>query len=105
GNSRTSGGGTAARSIYRTRATSRISRVASTRSGHLARGGYSRLIYHDHNRRVISMLINFCDQDEAGMRGGELVLHQKRFARWIRPAVTIHPRHNLIVAFPCSKRS
>jgi hypothetical protein len=67
--------------------------------------GYSRLIHHDYDRRVISMLIYFCDQEEAGMRGGELVLHPKKLARWVQPSVTIHPRHNLMVAFPCSKRS
>ncbi|MEA2337297.1 MAG: hypothetical protein QOE82_1304 [Thermoanaerobaculia bacterium] len=67
--------------------------------------GYSRGIHHDYNRRVISMLIYFCDQDETHMEGGELLLHPKKFARWIRPTVTIRPKHNLMVAFPCSKRS
>lgn len=67
--------------------------------------GYERVIHHDWKRRLISMLIYFCDQTENGMQGGELLLHSRRYLRWLRPAVTINPRHNLMVAFPCSKRS
>jgi hypothetical protein len=61
------------------------------------RQGYKRLPHLDHRRRAASMLIYFCDSDEAGMKGGDLVLHGHG-----REAVTVRPRHNRMVLFPCA---
>ncbi|MET0646122.1 MAG: 2OG-Fe(II) oxygenase, partial [Pyrinomonadaceae bacterium] len=67
-----------------------------------ARVGYGRPIHVDHRRRLVSMLIYFCDP----MEGGELLLHhgpkQRRFGAAPK---RFEPRHNLMVAFPCSARS
>ena len=46
------------------------------------------------------MLIYFCDADEAGMKGGDLVLHGSG-----GDSVTIRPRHNRMVMFPCTAAS
>lgn len=62
--------------------------------------GYSRAVHLDHRRRLISMLIYFCDQGD--MAGGELVLHGTRF-RVLRPAMArVNPQPNLMAAFACS---
>lgn len=71
---------------------------------HQARPGYSRGRHRDHARRVMTLLLYFCDQDENGMDGGELRLHGSGWKRLSRPAV-VTPRHNLMVAFPCNARS
>jgi hypothetical protein len=47
------------------------------------------------------MLIYFCDQTESQMQGGELFLHSDDSG----PLQRIAPRHNLMVAFPCSNKS
>jgi hypothetical protein len=47
------------------------------------------------------MLIYFCDQREIQMQGGELLLHDATH----KPVKRIAPRHNLMVAFPCSVNS
>lgn len=61
-----------------------------------ARVGYSKPPHLDHRRRVVSMLLYFCDQDECGMKGGELVLHKPDGT----PVKTIEPRHNRAVIWP-----
>jgi hypothetical protein len=68
--------------------------------GHI---GYSRPEHVDHARRLVSMLIYFCDQDENRMVGGELLLHSRN-PQHPQP-MRIAPRHNLMVAFPCSNNS
>ena len=69
---------------------------------HQGRMGYDRPVHLDHARRLMSMLIYMCDQNENEMTGGELFLHasDKHFA-----STCVTPRHNLMVAFPCSSRS
>lgn len=67
--------------------------------------GYRRPVHLDHARRVVSMLIYLSDRDAAHMQGGELLLHGPRWRRWTQPPVCTPPRANLMVAFPCSKRS
>jgi hypothetical protein len=67
--------------------------------------GYRRPIHRDFARRLISMLIYFCDHDDTEMAGGELLLHKNGWNRWSRPAATVTPRENLMVAFPCTSRS
>jgi hypothetical protein len=64
------------------------------------RKGYYRFPHVDHRRRAVSLLVYFCDADEAGMKGGDLVLHGPD-----GEAVTIRPRHNRMVMFPCAARS
>jgi hypothetical protein len=64
------------------------------------RHGYARLPHLDHRRRAASMLIYFCDSDEAGMKGGDLVLHGRG-----GETVTVRPRHNRMVLFPCAADS
>jgi hypothetical protein len=47
-----------------------------------------------------------CDHTENEMRGGELSLHSdKQQNLQATPAALITPRHNLMVAFPCTARS
>jgi hypothetical protein len=69
---------------------------------HQAQVGYDRPVHVDHARRLISMLIYFCDRDENEMTGGELLLHPGPHKE---PDVRIAPRHNLMIAFPCIARS
>lgn len=61
---------------------------------------YSRIPHLDHRRRALSMLIYFCDADEAGMTGGDLILHGAR-----GEALGVRPRHNRMVMFPCTAAS
>lgn len=66
------------------------------------RVGYERAIHVDHRRRLLSMLIYMCDP----MEGGELLLHTWPKQRWYgAPPMRVAPRHNRMVAFPCSARS
>ena len=71
---------------------------------HQGQLGYDRGVHVDHARRLISMLIYMCDHTENQMVGGELFLHSGA-----RPqsdsSARITPRHNLMVAFPCTARS
>jgi hypothetical protein len=67
--------------------------------------GYGRAIHCDHARRLISMLVYMCDHDAIEMAGGELRLHASPWKRWMQRAITIAPRENLMVAFPCMDRS
>ena len=72
---------------------------------HQGRMGYDRPVHLDHARRLMSMLIYMCDHTENEMEGGELFL-QAREQNLQHPSPTrILPRHNLMVAFPCSNRS
>jgi hypothetical protein len=70
---------------------------------HQGRVGYFRPVHLDHARRLVSMLIYFCDHEESEMVGGELFLHGRDAAS--RETVRIAPRHNLMVAFPCTNGS
>jgi hypothetical protein len=65
---------------------------------HQGQLGYDRPIHLDHARRLLSMLIYMCDSSENQMSGGDLLLHGSS-------VVTVTPRHNRMVAFPCSVRS
>ena len=66
---------------------------------------YERAPHLDHRRRLLSMLIYFCDRDEMDMEGGELVLHGPPECGRFTAHQGFAPRHNLMVAFPCSGRS
>lgn len=70
---------------------------------HQGRVGYFRQRHVDYARRLVSMLIYFCDHDENGMVGGELFLHGQN--PQTREPTRIAPRHNLMVAFPSSDNS
>jgi hypothetical protein len=73
---------------------------------HQGRLGYDRPVHLDHARRLLSMLIYFCDHTENGMIGGELTLHNSEHqGQQQSPVARVTPRHNLMVAFPCSSRS
>jgi 2OG-Fe(II) oxygenase superfamily len=72
---------------------------------HQGQTGYDRRIHVDHARRLISMLIYMCDHAENELAGGELFLHSSAAAKSGEPGKRITPRHNLMVAFPCSARS
>lgn len=63
--------------------------------------GYARKPHVDHRRRLLSMLIYFCDQQENEMVGGELLLYDAA----LDPVERVGPRHNLMVAFPCAAQS
>lgn len=71
---------------------------------HQGQKGYDRGVHVDHARRLISMLIYMCDHTENQMIGGELFLHAGAGSQSKR-AGRITPRHNLMVAFPCTARS
>ncbi len=62
--------------------------------------GYYRFPHVDHRRRALSLLFYLCDADEAGMKGGDLVLHGPG-----RETATVRPRHNRMVMFPCAAGS
>ena len=69
---------------------------------HQGQLGYDRPIHLDHARRLVSMLIYFCDQTENQMVGGELFLYSTKKD----PApVKVTPQHNRMIAFPCTTRS
>ena len=88
-------------------------------------GGYYRPVHLDHRRRLISMLVYFQDHDEAGMEGGELILHPRaldlrileklklyhapKALSWIRDrladTVEVKPKHNRMAVFPCGRNS
>lgn len=72
---------------------------------HQGQRGYDRGIHVDHARRLISMLIYMCDHADNRLVGGELFLHRgpKRQRGELPDRIT--PRHNLMVAFPCTARS
>jgi hypothetical protein len=63
--------------------------------------GYDRRAHVDHRRRAATMLIYFCDGDEARMAGGDLVLHHADGSA----AATVRPRHNRMAMFPCINSS
>jgi hypothetical protein len=62
--------------------------------------GYDRRAHVDHRRRAATMLIYLCDGDEDAMLGGDLILHAPH-----GETVTIRPRHNRMVLFPCVNAS
>lgn len=62
--------------------------------------GYDRACHVDHRRRAATMLIYLCDGDEDAMVGGDLILHAAD-----GETVTIRPRHNRMVLFPCVNAS
>jgi hypothetical protein len=62
--------------------------------------GYDRRPHVDHRRRAATMLIYMCDGDEDEMVGGDLVLHGGD-----GETVTVRPRHNRMVLFPCVNSS
>jgi len=87
--------------------------------------GYYRPVHLDHRRRLISMLVYFQDHDEAGMEGGELILHPpsldlkileklglyhapKSFSKMrdrMASTISVKPRDNRMAVFPCGKDS
>ncbi|HEX8844053.1 MAG TPA: 2OG-Fe(II) oxygenase [Pyrinomonadaceae bacterium] len=72
---------------------------------HQGRLGYFRPVHLDHARRLVSMLIYMCDHTENKMTGGELFLHGVGGREERRPSTRITPRHNLMIAFPCTNGS
>jgi hypothetical protein len=72
---------------------------------HQGRVGYDRRIHLDHARRLISMLIYMCDHTENQMVGGELFLHSAMKPQDLEIPTRITPRHNLMIAFPCTNDS
>ncbi|MBI4907339.1 MAG: 2OG-Fe(II) oxygenase [Acidobacteria bacterium] len=64
--------------------------------------GYRRKIHLDHRRRVATLLIYFCDADESGFDGGDLVLHKRKFRILHPEAARIRPKRNLMAGFACS---
>jgi 2OG-Fe(II) oxygenase superfamily len=65
------------------------------------RMGYDRAPHLDHRRRAATMLIYFCDSEENGMVGGDLVLHGRTGAE----KRIVRPRHNRMAMFPCHNGS
>lgn len=69
---------------------------------HQGREGYARKVHVDHRRRLISLLFYLSDHEEHGLKGGELLMHKGRYTRWLHRPAVVKPRHNLMVAFPCT---
>lgn len=67
--------------------------------------GYNRARHLDHRRRLITLLVYFCDADENRMVGGEVIFHPPKRLGRNATKLAIVPRHNLMVAFPCSNES
>ena len=71
---------------------------------HQGQMGYDRPVHVDHARRLVSMLIYMCDHSENQLVGGELLLHTG-YKSPSDSTTRIKPRHNLMVAFPCTANS
>ena len=69
---------------------------------HQGQLGYDRPIHLDHARRLLSMLIYMSDQTENQMVGGELFLYSSKEDS---SPLKVTPRHNRMVAFPCTNQS
>jgi hypothetical protein len=69
---------------------------------HQGQVGYHRPVHLDHARRLVSMLVYFCDQQENQMEGGELFLYSTKNDP--KP-LKVMPAHNRMIAFPCTGRS
>lgn len=87
--------------------------------------GYYRPVHLDHQRRLISMLVYFSDQDVVARDGGDLILHSPGPDLWmlgklglyqtpklfslardrLAQTLAIKPRGNRMALFPCGKRS
>jgi hypothetical protein len=61
--------------------------------------GYHRARHRDHCRRLVTMLIYFCDATENEMTGGNLYLHGQD-AEGFADDSRFVPGHNLMIAFP-----
>jgi hypothetical protein len=73
-----------------------------------ARVGYRRKPHLDHRRRLVTMLIYFCDSAENQMIGGALVLHgaaAKNGTGEDPEQSSFAPRQNFMAAFPCTPES
>jgi hypothetical protein len=66
--------------------------------------GYRRAPHRDHHRRLLTMLIYFCDAVENEMAGGRLRLHCHG-AEYSADDEEFAPRHNLMIAFPRVRQS
>jgi hypothetical protein len=85
----------------------------------LAQGakGYAKRVHCDRPNRLVSLLVYFCDADEIGLEGGELVLYEhvrkKPYRRYERhPQVEdtreigrVRPKQNRGVFFLCTNNS
>jgi len=69
---------------------------------HQGQLGYDRPVHLDHARRLVSMLVYFCDYEENEMVGGELFLYSDKGDR---NPVRVTTAHNRMIAFPCTSKS
>ena len=69
------------------------------------RTGYSRQSHLDHRRRLLGLLVYFCDAEENEMQGGELVLHAHDGQADPANDVVFKPRHNRLIGFACTNDS
>ena len=70
--------------------------------------GYRRSAHLDHRRRLLTMLVYFCDSAENEMNGGDLVLHRAvTFGgkQALLPEKRLVPQPNEMVAFACTPES
>jgi len=70
--------------------------------------GYKRGAHLDHRRRLLTMLIYFCDSAENQMDGGELLLHRPLVMggrKLLFEQTRLAPKHNEMVAFACTPGS
>lgn len=82
--------------------------------------GYYKSIHCDRPNRLITMIVYFCDADELGAVGGDLMIHElinkeskKSYSEYQRHPkeehtqviATIRPKENLGIIFPCTNNS
>ncbi len=67
--------------------------------------GYDRKIHLDHRRRLMTVLVYFCDAVENAMVGGDLVLLSAEVLHGFRQRRVVRPAHNRMAAFACSNES
>ncbi len=66
--------------------------------------GYYKKAHCDYKRRLASLVLYVCDQDETGIEGGEFVLHNSKKNMFGKTQLSEHsrfaPKHNFALIFP-----
>jgi hypothetical protein len=67
--------------------------------------GYMQKVHLDAPRRLVSMLVYFCDAAENGIERGELLLHPTNPPTWWPRPTKVRLRNNRMAMFACSPRA
>ena len=71
---------------------------------HQGKVGAGRRVHLDHARRLLTLLMYFCDYDEIELQGGVLKIHSDASGTE-SDTITVEPRDNRAVLFICCARS